>query len=347
MISVRRPSFLLLGTLALAAGPAVAVTHVVTLSGVRFSPAEITIEVGDTVLWQNEGDSHTVTANDGSFDSGDPRPGPWELSFTFESPGDFSYFCEVHVYQGMTGVVHVQASQTEAPGSLRLSSSSPAIAEGGVAAVIMVERTGGDDGAVGVDYATGGGTATPDADYTPAAGFLAFGDGDDSPKNFSVPILQDSIVEGNETVGLALNNPTGGAVLGNPSAATLSIQDDDAVTGPCVAGATTLCLNGGRFRVEATFQTAEGANGVGQAQPLTDDTGYLWFFDEDNVEVVVKVLNACGIDGHYWVFAGGLTDVRVVITVTDTKTGVPKEYRNPQKTPFAPVQDTEAFATCP
>jgi hypothetical protein len=47
------------------------------------------------------------------------------------------------------------------------------------------------------------------------------------------------------------------------------------------------------------------------------------------------------------VFAGGPTDVNVVITVTDTQTGATKTYTNPQRTAFRPIQDTSAFASCP
>ena len=63
--------------------------------------------------------------------------------------------------------------------------------------------------------------------------------------------------------------------------------------------------------------------------------------------MVVKVLDACSFDGHYWVFAAGLTDVAVTLTVTDTDTGASKIYRNPQRTAFLPIQDTSAFSDCP
>jgi len=59
------------------------------------------------------------------------------------------------------------------------------------------------------------------------------------------------------------------------------------------------------------------------------------------------VLNTCSFSNRFWVFAGGLTNVEVTMTVTDTRTGIPKVYMNPQGTPFRPIQDTEAFATCP
>ncbi|MFY9822796.1 MAG: trypsin-like serine protease [Thermoanaerobaculia bacterium] len=118
------------------------------------------------------------------------------------------------------------------------------------------------------------------------------------------------------------------------------------VPSPCVPGPTTLCLNGGRFKVEGTFNTGT-QQGPAQAVKLTDETGYFWFFSNTNVEIVIKVLNACTLSQTFWVFAGGLTDVQTTLTVTDSNTGVVKVYSNPQGTAFKPVQDTSAFATCP
>ncbi|MDP9122710.1 MAG: hypothetical protein M3O15_15295 [Acidobacteriota bacterium] len=80
---------------------------------------------------------------------------------------------------------------------------------------------------------------------------------------------------------------------------------------------------------------------------LTDDTGYLWFFSADNVELVVKVLNGCGVNGHYWVFAGGLTNVDFCMRVADTTTEGFTQYCNRPDTAFEPVEDTSAFASCP
>jgi hypothetical protein len=117
----------------------------------------------------------------------------------------------------------------------------------------------------------------------------------------------------------------------------------------CTADATTLCLNNGRFRVQATYATAAGQTGSGMAVPQTSDTGLFWFFSATNIEVIIKVVNACTFAAgpRYWVFAGGLTNVQVVLTVTDTSNGMMRIYTNPQSTAFAPIQDTDAFATCP
>jgi hypothetical protein len=115
----------------------------------------------------------------------------------------------------------------------------------------------------------------------------------------------------------------------------------------CVAGPTTLCLAGDRFKLEAEWKDRQGATGMGHAIELTSDTGYFWFFNPANVELLVKVLAGCPITHHWWVFAGGLTDVEVMLHVTDVQTGETRTYPNPQRTAFAPIQDTSAFATCP
>ena len=81
--------------------------------------------------------------------------------------------------------------------------------------------------------------------------------------------------------------------------------------------------------------------------PITGDTGGFWFFNPSSLEVIVKVLNGCAFNSRYWTFAAGLTNVQVVVTVTDTQTGKAQIYSNPQGTPFEPIQDTSAFAPCP
>jgi hypothetical protein len=109
---------------------------------------------------------------------------------------------------------------------------------------------------------------------------------------------------------------------------------------------TTLCLQGGRFAVSARWQTATGS-GQAQAVQLTGDTGYFWFFNPANVELVVKVLDACATFQRFWSFSAGLTNVQVDLTVQDTLTGTTKVYHNPLNTPYPPKLDANAFSTCP
>ena len=74
-------------------------------------------------------------------------------------------------------------------------------------------------------------------------------------------------------------------------------------TAACTPQANALCLSGGRFRVSTAWRAADGRSGVGNAVMLTPDTGYFWFFDPQNVEMIVKVLNACGVNQRIWTFA--------------------------------------------
>src|SRR6185369_62900 len=106
-----------------------------------------------------------------------------------------------------------------------------------------------------------------------------------------------------------------------------------ASTGPCEPGADHLCLNSSRFRVEATWKKATGETGSGHAVGLTADTGYFWFFSDSNVEAVIKVLDACSLNGSFLVFAAGLTNVQTTITVTDSLTNTMRVYTNPLNTP--------------
>ena len=110
--------------------------------------------------------------------------------------------------------------------------------------------------------------------------------------------------------------------------------------------APALCFAGDRFKVEARWQTGNGTSGNATVVRLSADSGYLWFFSASNAEAVFKILNACSINNAFWFYAGGLTDVQTVITVTDSLTGRVKTYTNPQGTPFKPIQDTSAFS-CP
>ena len=77
--------------------------------------------------------------------------------------------------------------------------------------------------------------------------------------------------------------------------------------------------------------------------PLTGDTGYFWFFDPANVELIIKVLDGRALNSHFWVFYGALSNVEYTLTVTDTQTGAVRRYLNPA-VQLASVGDTTAFA---
>ncbi len=108
-----------------------------------------------------------------------------------------------------------------------------------------------------------------------------------------------------------------------------------------------LCLQQGRFEITMGWHTAGGASGTARRIGSTEDSGLLWFFEPNNWEAMVKVLDGCGINEHFWVFAATSTDVGYTLTVEDLWTGERKTYTNPVGESAAAITDTEALAVCP
>ncbi|MCP4657070.1 MAG: hypothetical protein GY856_16795, partial [bacterium] len=116
----------------------------------------------------------------------------------------------------------------------------------------------------------------------------------------------------------------------------------------CAPGSASLCLSGNRFRVEVAWRDFQGNTGSAQVVPVgSDDSGLFWFFDADNWEMLVKVLDGCAVNERYWVFSAATTNVEYTLRVTDTQTDIAREYRNPLGTSAPAVTDATAFATCP
>src|SRR2546426_7414982 len=88
----------LFAVLPLAGAAPLAATQTVSVKDNLFEPKTITVNGGDTVTWQYAGQNeHTVTADDGSFDSGDLKAGEkTSFSFTFTKSGTFAYHCKYH-----------------------------------------------------------------------------------------------------------------------------------------------------------------------------------------------------------------------------------------------------------
>jgi hypothetical protein len=162
-------------------------------------------------------------------------------------------------------------------------------------------------------------------------------------------LIAPDVLEGRQTffgtaLGVSRDRAVIGAELvddGHGAAYTYVLRSLEPIAG------NDLLVHGGRFRVSAHWTTATGA-GTGTGVALTDQSGYFWFFDPSNSEISVKVIDACATPFHnFWVFASGQTDVGVVLDVRDMTTGALRTYVNPQNTPFAPIQDTAAFSSCP
>ena len=111
-------------------------------------------------------------------------------------------------------------------GDVQLSAASYSIAENVASLAVTVTRTNGSAGDVTVDYATSDGSATAGQDYAATSGTLTLLDGETS-QSFAVAIIDDADYEGDETFGVTLSNPTGGALIVAPDAATVTIADNE------------------------------------------------------------------------------------------------------------------------
>ena len=121
----------------------------------------------------------------------------------------------------------------------------------------------------------------------------------------------------------------------------------DALPGACVPTGTALCIRG-RFQVSVAWKASSTSFGAGQVMPVgSADSGLFWFTSPDNLELLVKVLDGCLLNQHFWVYTGPATDARLTLTVIDTRTGKVRVYVNQLGVVAGATTDTEAFATCP
>jgi len=131
------------------------------------------------------------------------------------------------------------------------------------------------------------------------------------------------------------------------SVVTLLASSVGGQTIPCEASATTLCVQGDRFKVTVDWDDGLDS-GVGSTFDPGYEGGFFSFFGAGDTEVLVRILDGCaGPTGSYWVFAAGNTDIGYNLTVTDTATGNTTEYQNPLGSMAPAILDTAAFTTCP
>ncbi|MET0625473.1 MAG: Calx-beta domain-containing protein, partial [Pyrinomonadaceae bacterium] len=118
---------------------------------------------------------------------------------------------------------------------------------------ISVTRTGGTNGGVSVKYATSDGTATAGSDYAARTGTLTFADGV-STQQFFIPITNDTLDETDETINLALSDPSSGTALGTQKTAVLTVRDDDG--SPSLSAGDVTVIEGNTGTTDVTFNVS-------------------------------------------------------------------------------------------
>ena len=86
----------------------------------------------------------------------------------------------------------------------------------------------------------------------------------------------------------------------------------------CVESSTVLCLHEGRYEVKVEFTANDETKPARVARPRTDDSGLFYFFEPNNWEMLLKVLDGCEFNEHHWVFAATASDLGIELVVRDT-----------------------------
>ncbi|VXD16034.1 putative aggregation factor core protein MAFp3, isoform C (fragment) [Planktothrix serta PCC 8927] len=203
------------------------------------------------------------------------------------------------------------------PGTLAFSIDNIDINENAGIATVTVNRTGGTDGIVGVNYATSDGNAIAGNDYTTTSGTLTFAAGETS-QTFAVNILDDTLVEGNETFNLNLSNITGGATLGTLTTSTITIIEND------LANSGIIAFSSGNFSINEngtpvntiTINRTGGSSGLVTAQITPTDGTATAISDYTNTPLTVTFAD------------GDTTPKTIIIPVIDDTIFEPTETVN-------------------
>jgi len=145
--------------------------------------------------------------------------------------------------QGAWGMETVGASGGVSAGTIQLASAEASISEAKSQVTVTVLRMNGMAGEVSANYATSDGSALGGADYSSASGAVTWADGDSSSKEIKITLTPDQEAEGNESFKLTLSAVTGGAELGEPLVATITIVESAPET-PASKSAVLLAVVG-------------------------------------------------------------------------------------------------------
>ncbi|WP_177418925.1 Calx-beta domain-containing protein [endosymbiont of Lamellibrachia barhami] len=230
-----------------------------TTDGSATAPGDYTA-ISGTLTFLNGETSKTVTLTPIDDATWEPSEA---FTLTLSNPVDASLGLA-------TATVTINDDDTRTSGTLALSSATATLSESGPAITLTVDRTGGSDGTVTVDYATADGTATAPGDYTALNGTLIFLDGELS-KTLTLTPASDTTWEPSEDFTLSLSNPVD-ATLGGQNSTAVTINDDDTRNAGALAlNSTTVTLPESGPAVIMTVNRTGGTDGTVSVDYATTD----------------------------------------------------------------------------
>ncbi len=158
-----------------------------------------------------------------------------------------------------TATATIDGAAPVAVGSLAIASAAYGVAQNAGQLQVTVNRTGGFGGAVSVHYSTSNGTALAGSDYTASSGTLNWADGDGAAKTFPITISNATAFSGTKSFTVSLSNAGGGASLGNPTSAAVTINGSGTSSGGS-SGSTFWVYHDGAFHWTADFSFLASIN---------------------------------------------------------------------------------------
>ncbi len=254
-----------------------------------------------------------VVAGDARIISGTEANIAWGGAYKIKDPADPEPVHVLNAVQSSFGggthdayFASIGTGTVSGPGTLGLTSGAISVDEDAGTVTLNVARTGGSDGAVGVDFATADGSATAGGDYTADSGTLNWADGESGSKSITISIIDDSDEENAETFDVNLSNFAGGPSQGTSSATvTINASDVPVVPGTIVLDTTAVSVDEDAGTVSLTVTRTGGSDG--------------------EVSIDYATADGTATDGSdYTAASGTLTwadgntdDKTVVITITD------------------------------
>ena len=298
-------------------------TVTVTVNRADGSAGVVTVDYATTDGTATAGTEYTSANGTLIWQDGDADPKSFTIVLSNATPfaGTRSFGVSLTNVQGgaflgtpNTATVTINGDgAVSSSGALAWSATSYSVAQSAGTVTIMANRTGGSVGAVSVTYATADGTAKSGTDYTASSGTLKWADGDSSAKTFTVAVSHATPFTGTRGFTIALSGASGGASLGAPSTAAVTITGSGAVIGPGVialsestysvgqtAGALTVTVtrtSGTVGAVSVAYATADGTAKAGTDYSATSGTLNWANGDASSKSFLVAVSNATAYSG--------------------------------------------------
>jgi hypothetical protein len=159
--------------------------------------------------------------------------------------------------------VTISGGAIVAEGAIQFSAATYSVSQSAGKVSVTVNRIGGSSGTISVAYNTSNGTAVSGTDYTAVNGTLDWADGDGSSKSFTVSVSNAKPFSGSKSFGIALHTPSGGAAMGSPTNATVTINgSSSASAGNLHLSASSYAVAQGSGSLTVTVDRAGGSSGV-------------------------------------------------------------------------------------